>query len=173
VIRNADGTYRRIRKYNAAVFYSGDGHDHFHIRRFIIVRLKPAPDNPYQMEERRLRKIGFCLVDSVRLTTNPPPNPAPVPGYFGCGTSSSTFVKMGISVGWGDVYSPNQAFQDIDVSGLPAGKYRLCATVNPFGLWNEKAKNYANNTKWTDVELDFALPLADQLKVIGSGDGPC
>ena len=172
VISNQDGTIRRIRKYQANVFYSGDGHDHFHIRGFNTVRLNPVPDNPYEMTERRLRKIGFCLVDSLRKTTNPPPNPAPGPSFYSCGYSASAKVRTGISVGWGDVYAPSTTFQDLDVSGLPTGHYRLCAVVNPFRVWTEKGKNYANNSKWTDIKLDLANP--DPLKrvePIGEGEG--
>jgi len=166
VITNRDGTRRRIRKYSAQVFYSGDGHDHFHIARMNVVRLTPAPGNPYTMTDRRLRKIGFCLVDSLRKTTNPPPNPAPGPTFYSCGFSGSTVVKTGISVGWGDVYAPSTTFQEIDVSGLPDGNYRLCATVNPSHIWTEKGKNYTNNSKWTDVHMDQANGV---LEVIGSG----
>jgi len=167
IISNQDGTTRRIRKYNAQVFYSGDGHDHFHIARFNVVKLTPAPGNPYTMTERRLHKIGFCLVDSLRKTTNPPPNPAPSPSFYSCGNNSTTFVRTGISVGWGDVYAPSTTFQDIDVSGLPDGNYRLCATVNPFGLWTEKGQNYTNNCKWTDVHMD---QTNDVVQVIASGE---
>jgi hypothetical protein len=171
IITNQDGTTRRIRKYNANVFYSGDGHDHFHIARFNTVRLTPAPGNTYTMTERRLRKIGFCLVDSIKKSPAIP-NQSPGLSFYWCGSRNSTFVKTGISVGWGDIYSPTTTFQDIDVSGLPQGNYRLCATVNPFGLWTEKANNQANNSKWTDIALDLAAPApADRLQVIGEGEG--
>jgi len=167
IITNQDGTTRRIRKYNAQVFYSGDGHDHFHIKGFNVVKLTPAPGNPYTMTERRLRKIGFCLVDSIKKSPAPP-NQAPYVSFYWCGDSGSTFIRTGISVGWGDIYAPTTAFQDIDVSGLPDGNYRLCATVNPSGLWTEKGKNYVNNSKWTDVHMDQANNV---LEVIGSGEG--
>jgi hypothetical protein len=162
IITNQDGTTRRIRKYGAQVFYSGDGHDHFHIARFNVVRLTPAPGNTYTMTERRLRKIGFCLVDSIRKSPAPP-NQAPSPSFYSCGYSGSTFVRTGISVGWGDIYSPSTAFQDIDVSGLPDGNYRLCATVNPLGVWTEKGKNYANNSTWTDVHMDQANNVLEKI----------
>ena len=171
IITNQDGTTRRVRKYNANVFYSGDGHDHFHIRGFNTVRLYSAPGNPYTLTERRLRKIGFCLVDSLRR--NPaPPNPAASPSFVWCGDGDSTFVRTGISVGWGDVYSPNTTFQDIDISGVPDGNYRLCATVNPTGVWTEKGKNYSNNSKWTEIKLDMAnVDPSKRLLKVTEGEG--
>src|SRR5215218_4606659 len=144
-----------------------EGHNHFHIARFNVVRLTPAPGSTYTMTERRLRKIGFCLVDSIRKSPAPP-NQAPSPSFYSCGYSGSTFVRTGISVGWGDIYSPSTAFQDIDVSGLPDGNYRLCATVNPFSVWTEKGKNHANNSKWTDVHMDQANNI---LEKINEGEG--
>ena len=167
IISNQDGTTRRIRKYNANVFYSGDGHDHFHIRGFNVVKLTPAPGNTYTMTERRLRKIGFCLVDSIKKSPAPP-NQAPSVSFYSCGYSGSTFIRTGISVGWGDIYAPSTTFQDIDVSGLPDGNYRLCAIVNPFGIWTEKGQNYVNNSKWTDVHMDQANNV---LEKIGEGEG--
>lgn len=169
-VYRGDGTGHAILKPNARLHYSGDGHDHFHIERFIRTTLKSMPGNPSASRERRGRKIGFCLVDTVQMQTNVPPNSTSNRAYFGCGNSSSQFVKMGISVGWGDVYRPELAFQAIDVTGLPAGAYKICATVNPSGIWTEKGSNSANNSYWMELSLDAAN---DQVAVTGSGDTPC
>ena len=77
---------------------------------------------------------------------------------------------MGISLGWGDTYTPNLAFQAIDVTDLPVGSYRLCATVNANSMWTEKADNHANNSYWMDLEIDAAN---NQLTPTSSGTTPC
>ncbi|MEO5842915.1 MAG: hypothetical protein ABIQ73_11565 [Acidimicrobiales bacterium] len=41
--------------------------------------------------------------------------------------------------------------QFIDVTGLTAGRYRLLATADPNGLFQEN--NEANNLTWVDVQL--------------------
>ena len=84
-VYRGDGTGHAILKPNATLHYSGDGHDHFHIERFIRTTLKPMPGNPAANQTRRGRKIGFCLVDTVKMYSNVPPNATSNPAYFGCG----------------------------------------------------------------------------------------
>ena len=160
-IKRSDGTWHRILKPDAEVFYSGDGHDHYHVARFNRVTLTPLPGTPTSAE-RRVRKIGFCLVDT-HMMPSPPPNTPAVRAYAGCGTKASASVTMGISVGWGDVYSADTRFQSIDVTGLPAGAYRICATANPRGIWTEKSGNFSNNSSWIDIELDVANNTAEPI----------
>ncbi len=124
---------------------------HFHIARFIVVRLTPAPGNTYTMPERRLRKIGFCLVDSIRINPNPPPNQSPGPSVLQL-WNPEQHVRAHGHLGWvGRRLRAEHGLPGHRRIRLAAGNYRLCATVNPFGLWTEKGKNYTNNTKWTDV----------------------
>ncbi len=157
----------------ASAFYSGDGHNHWHIGRFIDVTLTPQADATTPTDQRRLRKIGFCLVDVVRAPAAlRPPNSVAKRGYWvdGCGKRSSTRLRVGISVGWGDDYRPFFTHQQINVTNLPAGVYRLCATVNPQGLWREKGANASNNSYWYDLNLDAA---AATVSPVAHGGGPC
>lgn len=168
-IYRSDGTSYRVAKPDARVFYEGDGHDHWHVARFMVVRLKPNPGT--SAPTRRIRKIGYCLVDSVALTgSDRPPNTPDHWVYGSCGTSASRRITVGISVGYGDNYPPEFAHQSIDVTGLPVGSYRICATVNPDGIWTEKADNYANNSYWMDLDLDAAN---NAVTVTDSGATPC
>ena len=173
VIHRSDGT-RRQRQVEADVSYSGDGHDHWHIGRFVVVTLGPVPGAPPSdppIDDRTLRKIGFCLIDTTRAPDGElrPPNSAMSArySYLGCGTRDSIKVKMGISVGYGDLYQAFFAHQSVDVTGLPAGTYRLCATVNGSLLWRERADNLANNSFWYDIQLD---PVA-QTVALTAGTG--
>ena len=166
-IYNTSGGGRSAAKPHAVVRYSSDGHNHFHVQRFIKTKLTPI-SAPGASGKRTLRKIGFCLVDSQKMTVDVPPNTPSSPRYFGCGTLQSKEIKIGISVGWGDNYPPYFAHQAIDVTGLPAGSYLLCAKVNPIGMWTEKTM--ANNSYWVQMNLDVAN---DSLTVTGDGAGPC
>ena len=168
-IHASDGSARALAKPDARAFYSGDNHDHFHIARFIVARLTPLPGNT-ATTVRKYRKIGFCLVDTSAMTSDQPPNAAPSRSYLGCGTRSSESVRMGISVGWVDVYAPELKRQSIDVTDLPTGDYRLCVTVNRKGLWTERGDNRSNNSYWLEMALDVA---ADRLSVIATGSTPC
>jgi hypothetical protein len=168
-VYRSDGSVRTLNKPEARSFWAGDGHYHWHIARFIIVSLRPLAGPDPDANTRYLRKIGFCLVDTV---TNPEWSNADIgsPSYFGCGDHESRHVRIGITVGWGDVYSPETSFQSIDVSDVPAGAYRICATVNPRGTWTEMGENHTNNSYWMDMVLD---PATAQLQVTNSGDTPC
>jgi len=156
---------------NSAAFYSGDGHNHWHIGHFVVAALLQAPGGP-PIEPRYLRKIGFCLTDLVRVPAalRPPGSPTRI-GYpvRGCGIRASTSLHMGISVGFGDDYKPYFAHQAVDVTGLAAGTYRLCATVNGDGMWQE-IDHVANNSYWLDLAVDPAL---NQVRVVGQGEDPC
>ena len=107
-IYRTDSTFHDVTK-NVRVSYEDDGHNHFHIRKFIVATLTRLDGSA---PTRRLRKIGFCLVDTLERSPAVP-NPAS-PRYFGCGNRYSTQVTIGISVGWGDIYSPQHP--------LPAGR---------------------------------------------------
>ena len=165
-IKQTDDSWRKVLT-NARVFYAGDGHDHWHVARFNRATLTALPGTPET--ELRLRKIGFCLVDSLTMPEPPPGSPG-FRTYMSCGVKASTSVKMGISQGWGDIYAPETKFQEIDVTGLPAGDYRLCTTTNPRAIWKEKGDNTANNSSWVDLELDVA---SNDLIVTGTGETPC
>jgi hypothetical protein len=123
--------------------------------------------------QRGLRKIGFCLTDLVRAPASlRPPNAASRIRYpvSGCGTDGSTSVRMGISPGYGDDYKPHFNHQLIDITALPSGTYRMCATVNETGLWREKGDNLANNSSWVDLEIDADRP---SFQVVDTGDSDC
>ncbi len=167
-IYRADDTYYDVTK-TVRVSYEDDGHNHNHIRKFIVAILRPTgatPDNG----NRRLRKLGFCLVDTLDRPGAPVPNAAENSTYWGCGSRYSSSIRTGISVGWGDVYSVNTRYQQIDVTGMPAGTYQLCVTVNPYGAWTEKNGVSSNNSYWFDLNLN---PAAGTVAPTNEGAGPC
>jgi hypothetical protein len=179
VIRTRGGGQREFVPPGATAFYAGDGHDHWHISTFVVISLFPtfaiATDEEHgpNYYERGLRKIGFCLTDLVRAPVElRPPNSAQRVTYpvSGCGVEGSTGLRMGISVGYGDDYKPFFNHQAVDITGLPSGVYRLCATVNSTGMWLEKDAERANNSSWSDVEIDSD---ANRIRVIATGETDC
>jgi hypothetical protein len=103
---------------------------------------------------RRIRKIGFCLIDLV-ASSDPPAHAlkSRTYGFSACGTKVGVKkITMGISVGWADDYFPTTTFQWIDITTLPKGQYRLCAKVNPLGDWLES--DLANNFYWQDYWIN-------------------
>ena len=174
-IANDQGGGREVLNPAARMFYSGDGHNHWHVQGFIHMQLflKSSPSTV-----RRLKKIGFCLVD-LRKYPKALPNTAPERVYpaSGCGVKSWQTIGpptrargMGISVGWGDDYEPQFTHQAIDITGLPKGTYRLCATANAKWLWAEKGNNRANNYFWYDLSLN---PAKSRFTILAKGRTAC
>ena len=58
---------------------------------------------------------------------------------------------MGTSVGWKDDYYWRIPGQAMDITALPAGKYRLRVTVDPENWLQES--NERNNVTWVDLEI--------------------
>ena len=60
---------------------------------------------------------------------------------------------MGLSVGWGDEYPWHLFEQEIDITDLPEGRYRLRATADPFDWFDELDET--NNEVVVDIQLEF------------------
>jgi Lysyl oxidase len=145
----------------ATMYWAGDGHNHWHTRDLEsgdLVRL----DNG--VKQGALAKHGFCFSDNVAYRLSTPGAPQ-TPAYLSCGTDPNLLsVTMGLSVGWGDLYPWNIAFQYIDITGLTAGRYRLIATADQQNFFQES--NDTNNSAWVDLQLK---DRGNALKILGSG----
>jgi len=64
-------------------------------------------------------------MDTSRIESPPPGTPERA-AFTGCGRE-----VQGISVGWGDTYSASTLGQELDVRGVPAGRYAVRSTVDP------------------------------------------
>jgi hypothetical protein len=69
---------------------------------------------------------------------------------------------MGLSVGWGDKYPWNIAYQYIDISRLPYGNYCLSLTADPNREFMEA--NVFNNTVRTRISI-----RSGRVRVLGQG----
>jgi hypothetical protein len=155
------GGFRSVPVATSLVF-GGDGHSHWHIRDLVSMELIRL-DNGVKVGTSTKR--GFCFWDnrSYRLSLPRAPASPVYTSSSGCGTTSSTSVVMGLSVGWGDIYPSTLPDQYIDITGLTAGRYRLRVTADALGQFTES--NEANNQTWVDLQLN----ARGKPKVVGWG----
>jgi hypothetical protein len=143
-----DGTTRRIHT-RAVAKYSGDGHDHWHVQNVVVYEAWRIGD---LADTRRGAKTGFCFFDTTPWRRSLPG--ARQSGYYQqewCGTRSVLSNRVGLSVGWGDRYPWNFAFQWIDITGLDGGRYRVRATVDIADRYDESVET--DNCVWAIVDI--------------------
>jgi hypothetical protein len=134
----------------ATMFYSGDGHDHWHVRNLQEWTLQ----NLNAQVLARGAKTGFCFWDNYDYgaTTDAYYHPFTTDA---CEIAPDGTVPMGLSVRWGDRYPSNIAFQYIDISGLPNGDYTVTVAADPplseGGRFVES--NDGNNTSWARIRI--------------------
>jgi hypothetical protein len=168
-IKQADGTWRGVATDRAGRFDVGDGHNHWHTMRFQgyeLFQMDPPPEAP--AGPLLGAKTGFCFFDTNGHRLDLPGAPQRrVFSESGCGRSGSTSFRMGISVGWGDMYDWSLPRQWIDTTGIDDGRYLLCSTANAEGDWLET--NTANNQAWAEIRL----LQNDTVQVLRRGRSAC
>jgi hypothetical protein len=133
---------------SAAMIYAGDGHNHWHVRDLQLQEVFRADGT----SAGRSDKGGFCFWDNVRYQLTLPGAPqSPVYQESGCGDQTSLTTAVGLSVGWGDIYPASLPDQNVNITGLADGRYRLVVTADPGGWFAES--NETNNSTWVDFEL--------------------
>ncbi len=146
----------------ATLAYGGDGHDHWHLKEFQhyqIARLDTGAGVGIGM------KGGYCFfdTDAYRLTLpGAPRSPMYTIATVCRGGPSGLDTQMGLSVGWGDLYDYRLPDQYLDITGLEAGRYRLRATADPSGQFQEL--DTRNNVTWIDPELNGTM-----VRILGYG----
>ena len=156
VVYRTDGTTRRIHT-AAQLVYAGDGHDHYHVKRMASYHLWSTRGT------LRDTKIGFCFFDTTARYLSLPR--APKSRHYvesGCGSRRSTSTRTGISVGWGDTYPWNLAYQWIDITGLPSGTYTLRYAVDLWRLFSESRET--NNCSYVRLSISGST-----VRVLGRG----
>jgi hypothetical protein len=111
-----------------------DGHDHFHLQRASEYSLR----TPQGDLVAPAAKVGFCLLDSLRVGSAPDPD-EPFSSF--CLPDERSEVRMGVSPGWRDLYSWNLAHQWVDVSNVVPGTYALHSVVDPDDVVDESAED--------------------------------
>lgn len=162
-IHDTDGGYRTV-PVNTTMYYSGDGHNHWHTKDIEGGRLTRL-DNGLVVGV--LEKHGFCFYDNVKYRLTLPD--APQLATFlrtGCAPNlpDALSAHMGLSVGWGDTYPYTTNLQWIDITGLPNGKYQLRAIADPQHVTTEV--RLSNNAAWANVRI-----TSTGVKVLRYGPG--
>ena len=132
-------------------------HHHYHLDGVMNYELLDAGGHPVKPNT----KIVFCLADIVRVAPTLPGSPK-APAYNGCDPNrQSTYVNMGTSVGWEDIYDKMLFGQNFDVTDLmarPQAQYFIRQTVDAAGIIHEQ--NDANNSTGTWVTLGVGVPYS-------------
>jgi hypothetical protein len=150
-VYNDDGTFNRVPIPQTYMFWAGDGHNHFHLNDLedgVLTRLDDGG------AVGALAKHGFHFADNQAFALalqNAPQSPV----YASCGgfscKMSALNVTMGLSVGWGDIYKAQLAFQYIDITGLAPGMYLLTVTADA-SHWFEETDESDNST-WAKLRI--------------------
>jgi hypothetical protein len=146
------------------------GHSHWHLLRFDRYTLRRAGSTDTVVADH---KSGFCLGDrfDARLASQLPGEPAQPPFTRSCGLGHPEFLKVteGISVGYGDDYHAFLEGQELDISGLDAGRYELVHHANADERLLEE--RYDNNTACRSLDLSWP-DGTDEAPRVDAG-GPC
>jgi TolB protein len=127
-------------------------HRHWHLDDFVRYELRRL-DGSLVVRDR---KSGFCLIDRWGNSRRLPGKQRALPRFLGdCATlrPDALRVEEGSSVGYTDRYPAFFHGQDLDLTGLPAGLYRLVQRANPERLLREL--DYGNNSASTLLRLTW------------------
>lgn len=149
-IYDSNGGYRD-RSAAATFFYSGDGHEHWHVRDLEHYQLFALDANGNVVEKTGLpregAKTGFCFYDNWNWGSAAPAY------YLGCenGNPGALKVTMGLTRGWADEYNHRLPTQYIPITGLADGNYRLHVTADDSNWFLESDET--NNFTWADLRI--------------------
>jgi hypothetical protein len=153
VIERTDGTTVTVPNVGTLQYVVDKTHRHWHLLPFMNYELRRVSDYKLMRPDE---KTGYCLGDRFKAPTLKLPS-TPTAGVYKdhCGLDHPelTEIEEGISVGYGDDYTQIRDGQDIDVTGIPAGKYYLVHRVNKDRRLKESS--YANNTSSLLIELTW------------------
>lgn len=136
IVVRADGAHVTLRVRARLGYSSGEGHNHWHVLRFAEYRLVSAEGSVMRVGH----KAGFCLGDDYEVRQPPVRRPEFLYSPCGGGQPRAMHVLEGITPGYGDVYPSSVAGQDVDITGLPAGRYVLVNRVNPQRFLRESSR---------------------------------
>ena len=150
-IERSDGSARTVPLRATLRYVRSSDHSHWHVLGFMRYELRSAAG----VRLLRDRKSGFCLGDRYRVE-QALPGRAPQARYSdrcGRGAPQLRQIREGISVGWGDNYSPHLEGQELDITGLPAGRYVLVHRVNT--TRDIRETDYGDNASSLALELSW------------------
>ena len=85
-------------------------------------------------------KVSFCVIDE-HLRDQDLPGAPPMRRYGSCPSGRKrTSLKVGLSVGWADVYEWTRDGQALDITDVLPGAYTLEMELNAEGVMQEKSR---------------------------------
>jgi hypothetical protein len=110
----------------AGAFMFHPGHEHWHFEDFTMLELWTY-DGDGDLDEMKATtgKATFCAVDEV-LEDDSLPHVPEGPSFLECGQG-----VQGISVGWSDTYTADLIGQELDITGVPDGRYAVRTVADP------------------------------------------
>jgi hypothetical protein len=151
LISFGDGV-QSLPRVGAMRFTISGSHRHWHLLRFQSYELRRAGSFDLVVRDR---KSGFCLLDRWGRTRKPVPR-TPRARFLGdCaqGHPEARRVEHGTSVGFTDRYPAHFHGQNVDITGVRAGRYWLVHRANPFGRLREL--DYENNDAAVLIRLSW------------------
>ena len=150
VVHRRGALPRRIARVGRLRYVQADTHQHWHLLDFDRYELRTADDAHHRVV--RDRKSGFCLGDRLRVAGVRGAR-RPLFSFSECGSLAPGLlaVREGISPGWGDDYDPQREGQYLDITTVPAGRYRLVHRANPYRQLREAT--LANNPPSLLIDL--------------------
>ena len=123
-----NGTYRDK---SAGLFEWHNEHLHYHFIDFIEYKLIGIDAKNVVITDELAEKTTFCVRDISRVEL-PGRDVDEEATYRICGRE-----RQGVSVGWGDAYFNTYADQNLDITDLPSGRYKLSFLANPTNRFDE------------------------------------
>ena len=140
----------RLVTVSATFVWAGDGHNHWHVKNLESFELRRSDGSSVGISP----KSGFCFGDNLQYKLSLPGAPqSQVYSGAGCAPKKpdALSLRMGLSVGWGDLYKYVLPDQYIDITSLPDGSYRLWANADKANQFLESSDS--NNSTWADLSI--------------------
>jgi len=153
-IYRTDGAFRDR---PAGTFLWHQKHLHYHFSDFAEYSLEPEMDTLSANQNQLRKKTTFCIRDVSKVDIGIPINTEGK--YLVCGKE-----KQGVSVGWGDTYFHTYPDQNLDITDIESGTYKLVISVNPKNRFEEITKE--NNISSVTIEIDkenLAVKIIDTI----------
>lgn len=162
------GTRRRVTGVGRIHYDVEATHSHWHLLPFERYELRKLDGRLVAPAQ----KAGFCLTSDHRVRPHVRGSPprAEFSGHCGKNFPDASRIVEGISVGYGDVYSPMREGQYVDVTDVPPGDYVLVHRVNAGRRLRES--DYANDAASVRIRfrgVDSPGPRVSILKVCETG----
>jgi hypothetical protein len=124
-------------------------HNHWHVLDIATYELRYEPTGETVL---RKRKVGYCLTDArlafpSPVTSHTSTYPINPPDTTGC----QAVTIQGISSGWADAYQLPLPGQELDITGLPRGRYCLTSRTDPTNVLTELDDD--NNVRRVHIAL--------------------